>query len=259
MRHVDEDTLTLLALGEQQPDPTDAQHLSSCEQCRTELASLTAVVTAGRSAGPLEQPPAHLWERIAAQIAAEDTTSAVRAPMSGRTDVAGPTDIAARPGAGPARSRAVTRPPGRRDRPRSVLSRAGWLAAGLAAGVAGTLVVTQLENTAPPPPTIASAELEPLPSWSETGAARVEEVGDRRLLHVEVTGDVTDGFREVWLLDEAAQQLVSLGLLVGTEGSFDLPADLDLEEFVLVDVSREPLDGDPAHSGDSIVRGRLTT
>ena len=51
--------------------------------------------------------------------------------------------------------------------------------------------------------------------------------------------------------------LVSLGTLDGTSGRFDLPAGLDLTQFSVVDVSEEQFDGDPAHSGDSIVRGPL--
>ena len=47
------------------------------------------------------------------------------------------------------------------------------------------------------------------------------------------------------------------GLLEGSEGTFPLPAGVDLSEYSVVDVSREPSDGDPAHSGDSIVRGAL--
>ncbi|WP_324649402.1 anti-sigma factor [Georgenia sp. H159] len=249
MRHLDDETLTLVALGEQQPQDAAAEHLRTCEQCSAELAGLAAVVTAGRAGGRLEAPPAHVWDRIAAEIAAEDgPADAPRVSAGGRR-------------AGDRRPGPSTRPAGRRDggRRRSALSRAAWLAAGLAAGVAGTLVVTQLPDGPTGPATVAEADLEPLPGWSETGAARVEEAGDRRLLHVEVTGEVSDGIREVWLLDEAAQQLVSVGLLVGTEGTFDLPEAIDLEELVLVDISREPLDGDPAHSGDSIVRGRLTT
>ena len=33
---------------------------------------------------------------------------------------------------------------------------------------------------------------------------------------------------------------------------------VDLDEYSIVDISVEPIDGDPAHSGDSIVRGQLT-
>ncbi|HEU4758159.1 MAG TPA: anti-sigma factor, partial [Agromyces sp.] len=67
-------------------------------------------------------------------------------------------------------------------------------------------------------------------------------------------GDV----REVWLIRTDASGLVSLGLLEGDSGRFVVPDGIDLGEFTLVDVSAEPVDGDPAHSGDSIVRGELT-
>lgn len=80
MRHVDEDTLTLLALGEQQPDPEQAEHLEQCEHCRAELSGLTAVVAAGRAGGPLETPPTHVWDRIAAQIDEESTQTSDVAP-----------------------------------------------------------------------------------------------------------------------------------------------------------------------------------
>jgi hypothetical protein len=40
--------------------------------------------------------------------------------------------------------------------------------------------------------------------------------------------------------------------------SVTLPADLDLGRFDVVDVSREPLDGNPGHSSDSVLRGTLT-
>ena len=38
-----------------------------------------------------------------------------------------------------------------------------------------------------------------------------------------------------------------------------LPAQVDVGEFPVVDVSIEPADGDPAHSGDSVVRGTLSS
>lgn len=252
MRHLDDETLTLVALGEYRPDAAAAEHLAGCKQCRADLADLTAVVTAGRTGNPLEAPPSNVWDRIVEEIRAEgaepapgaDHARTAVAPTR-RADLRRPSTRSARRRAGPSR--------------RSAWSRAAWLAAGLAAGVAGTLVITQWPTGPTEPPTVAQAELEPLPGWAETGAAHVQDAGDRRLLHVEVTGEVNDGVREVWLLDEDSQRLVSVGLLVGTEGTFDLPESIDLDEFVLVDVSREPLDGDPAHSGDSIVRGRLTT
>lgn len=263
MRHLDDDTLSLVALGELTPGPAEAEHLEACAECRAELASLTAVVGAGRAAEPLVAPAPHVWDRIAQEIAAGDDAVAEpgRPASPGGPGPAAPAGggsavPAALPRRGPSGS---TRPAGRRERPRGRWARAAWLAAGVAAGIVGTLVVTNLPGTDEEAAPLAQARLEPLPGWEETGTARIEEVDGRRVLRVEVSGEVPDGLREVWLLDEDVQQLVSVGLLAGTEGVFDLPEGLDLDELVLVDVSREPLDGDPAHSGDSIVRGRLTT
>ena len=57
--------------------------------------------------------------------------------------------------------------------------------------------------------------------------------------------------------DPDVTQLVSLGVLEGDSGTFAIPAGLELDELPVVDVSLEPFDGDPAHSGDSVVRGTL--
>ena len=56
---------------------------------------------------------------------------------------------------------------------------------------------------------------------------------------------------------QSRTQISLLGILSGAEGVFDIPDSLDIGEYPVVDVSDEPYDGDPAHSGDSIVRGRL--
>ena len=53
------------------------------------------------------------------------------------------------------------------------------------------------------------------------------------------------------------QRLVSLGP-VRADGTYDLPAGLDPAAFPIVDVSGERIDGDPTHSGDSVLRGQLT-
>ena len=63
----------------------------------------------------------------------------------------------------------------------------------------------------------------------------------------------------MWLLGADGKRLVSLGLLDGTTARFPLPPEVDLSQFPVVDVSLEPADGNPAHSGDSIVRGTLQT
>ena len=129
----------------------------------------------------------------------------------------------------------------------------------LVLGVAGG-VWWERRTLAPEETTVATAELQPLPGWDgSSGQARVEQGPDgRRQVVVTVDAPTPEGaFREVWLLAEDVSGLVSLGVLDGTEGRFDLPAGLDLAQFPLVDVSEEQFDGDPAHSGESVVRGPL--
>jgi hypothetical protein len=73
-----------------------------------------------------------------------------------------------------------------------------------------------------------------------------------------VSGVPSDpGFVEVWLLDAKTGGMVALGVLDGDHGSFAVPPGLDLSAYDQVDVSKEPYDGDPAHSTESLARGRL--
>ncbi|WP_341358581.1 anti-sigma factor [Georgenia sp. M64] len=257
--HVDDETLALLALGEP-ADPAVAAHTRDCPVCRASLAELADVVGLARHpevARGLERPGPHVWDRIAAELAADDApvAPAVNAPAS--AEPVGPATPPGRPiGAPPAPAAAA---PG----PRAAGTpwwrrRTAWVAAAsFALGIAGTLAAENL-LAAGPGPAVASAALDPLPGWSETGTASVHEVDGRRVLTVEVPGAAEDAYREVWLIDTEVQRLVSVGILTGEQGTFELPDGLDIDEYPIVDVSREPLDGDPAHSGDSIVRGRLT-
>lgn len=62
----------------------------------------------------------------------------------------------------------------------------------------------------------------------------------------------------MWRLTADGSALVSLGVLDARTGSFAVPADVDTDQFSVVDVSREPTGGGTEHSGDSIVRAQLT-
>ena len=140
--------------------------------------------------------------------------------------------------------------------------RAGrWIAAAAAVGlVVGGGATWWIANQPDAVTVIATAALEPLPGWDASGSAVVETLSDgSRVLVVDLEQSESseDGFREVWLLKPDVSGLVSLGTLAGSSGRFDLPAGLDLDQFSVVDVSEELFDGDPAHSGDSIVRGPL--
>ncbi|WP_449386100.1 anti-sigma factor [Cellulomonas soli] len=255
--HVDEETLALLALGENAGSDAERAHVAGCEHCTHELDALRDVVGLARDAGPdaLTPPPPAVWERVVAELgltAAGSPAPAATAP------------VAAAPPAGPVATAPVVRLDDRR-RPSGGAPTArrpwAWVAGAAAVGVVlgGVGVWGVLRGTGAPTVT-ASATLDPLPGWQASGTAVVETSRDgSRVLVVDLADGTPDegGFREVWLLTPDVSGLISLGTLEGSEGRFDLPDGLDLDEFSVVDVSAERFDGDPAHSGDSIVRGPL--
>lgn len=248
MPHIDPDAVALAALGEPL-DAAERAHLAGCPDCAREVASLAAVAAVARdgSGDAPTPPPAAVWDRVRGELGlAADVDP-------GSAADAGPRAVAASPGPHVLPAAPAAPAPARR--------RGRWLAAAavglVVGGVAGGLAVSAALR--PDAETVvAEGRLEALPGWSASGDASVEEDADgRRTLVVRVADADADGFREVWLLDAGATRLVSLGVLDGDEGRFALPAGLDLAEFPVVDVSAEAFDGDPAHSGDSIVRGEL--
>lgn len=252
MPHLEPETLALAALGE--PLDDDARrHLDTCAQCAAEYRSLARTVTVGRAAGPedLVAPPERVWAAVAAEL---DLPAQVR-PGGPTVVTAAPVEV---PSAAPepdprdelAARRAARRP------------RAGWLtaAAAVAGLVVGGLGVSWWTGRTPAASVLETASLAALPDWPDaSGTAVVEESSDgERTLVVSIAGAGTgEGYHEVWLIDTDVTKLVSLGVLHGDHGSFVLPDGLDLAEYPVVDVSEEPFDGNPAHSGDSIVRGIL--
>ncbi|TRW45474.1 anti-sigma factor [Georgenia yuyongxinii] len=268
MTHPDEEVLALMALGEEVGGPEVRDHVSTCAHCSAELASLRRVTHAGRSgATTLERPSDAVWTRIAAELGLPDADSAAPAgPSPVAAAPAEPSPVAAAPAepspvaAAPAQPSPVApaEPPPVAPAPSRWRRRVVWVAAAsFLAGIAGTLLVQNLGPDAPSGQVLASAQLQPLPGWQAEGEASVRGVDGRRVLTVDLADVAGEGFREVWLIDTDLQRLVSLGVLAGSEGEFEVPAGLDLAEFAIVDVSEEPMDGDPAHSGDSIVRGEL--
>ena len=256
--HVDDDLLALLALGEPAGSTADLAHIEECERCTDELTSLRDVVGLARSGGadaPLVAPAPQVWDRVAAELglAADASASPALAPVA-----AGRPAVARRP---PQAAAGRRRRPGRRRSTRAALApgagsprppRSVWWSVGVRRG--GSPAKPDAATV------IATAVLEPLPGWDASGSAVVETLSDgSRVLVVDLEQDESsdDGFREVWLLKPDVSGLVSVGTLEGSSGRFDLPAGLDLDQFSVVDVSEEQFDGDPAHSGDSIVRGPL--
>jgi anti-sigma-K factor RskA len=168
-----------------------------------------------------DQPPDDLWDRIAAEV-------------------------------GPPPAEVAPIEPARRRR-RAPL----WLLGAAAAAVVAVVGVAVVVDRTDEPAVVASTSLERLGPQGSGDAELLDEDGDL-VLHVDTAGlDPGDGFLEVWVIDPEVTKLVSLGPS-RPDGNYDLPPGLDPERFPVVDVSVEPLDGDPAHSGDSALRGTLT-
>ena len=249
MPHLEPEELALAALGEPLDDAARA-HLVGCEQCASEHAALLDAVTVGRAGRPgsddLVSPPASVWQAVSDELGLDP---AVRPGGRRSASAAPPPAVGAPP---PARAAARRRGAGSR-----------WLAVAAAAGVVvGGLGVRWWDQREPSPVVLDQAQLQALPDWPDAaGEAVVKETADgaRRLVVTLEGVDDGDGYREVWLIDTSVSKLVSIGVLHGGEGSFALPDGLDLTEYPVVDISEEHFDGDPTHSGDSIVRGVLGT
>ncbi|MFG6444287.1 anti-sigma factor [Microbacterium sp. P06] len=229
MTHIDRELLALIALGEPVETPDESAHLADCAECADDLAGLRHAARAGRAGlgvGELESPDPAVWERISAEL-----SLGADAPVT------------------------ESRPRRRRSRPW------GWALAAAMVLVAGIGVGVWALTARVLPTEVAEASLIAFPAHpGAEGSAVVEEQPDgSRTVRVQMTADAApDTYREVWLIAPDASELVSLGVLDGDGGVLTVPAGVDLAEFSLVDVSQEAVDGDPNHSGDSIVRGSLS-
>ena len=240
---------------------------------QAELAALRRVGDAARSLRDddllLDEPPPGVWAGIAAAVEAEtaaagpaSTTNggpAPRTPAPEAPPATGPT-----PGDAPAPvgDLAARRRSDRRvGRGRGLSGRAfvGIAAALLLVVAIGIGALTRTGDRGPE--VVASATVEPLELASgSTLAQLVDADGGLALdLPLDETGLPTEaGYYEVWLIDRDVQGMVSLGP-AREDGVYDLPPDVSFEDFPIVDVSLEPADGVPTHSGRSVLRGTLTS
>lgn len=225
MPHCEIDDLALLALGEEVA-PGVGDHVAGCSVCTAQLQELREVVTTGKASGgpsSLVEPPARVWEAVAAQIG---QPAAEVVPMRPRRRWAG-------------------------------------LAAAAVAGVilgAGAMSVADRPDEGR---IVASAALAPMPDGPDRGATAEAQVHQGAQGYA-VTVSARDlpgaqGFYEVWLLDPENSGLIALGTLAPgqTSATFPVPDGVDLQTFTAVDISDEPLDGDPGHSTVTVLRGTL--
>jgi hypothetical protein len=264
--HCTPEDLGLAALGEPL-DRDSAAHLAGCAACGTEVARLRRAVDVLAvpelaEPGPPVAPPPGLWAGIAAATgvvtAPRPDVVAASAPSAGPVPDVPPVPLTARPVTPAPDAPLAPVVPLRPRRSRLLPAAAAALVVGLGIGAGGVLLTDRGDDGGVP---VAAAALDPLEGSDASGRAEVVEREDgTRVLRVELSADApSEGYYEAWLLDESVSGLIPLGVVrAGTE-DFELPEGLDLGEYPVVDVSVEPLDGDPAHSGVSVARGLLDT
>jgi hypothetical protein len=238
MPHCTPEQLALAALGEQLP-AQDAAHLAACVDCSAEVASLrrsvdaVAVPQLAAPDAPVP-PPAHVWDAIAA---ATGVSAAPRSPAPEPEPVA---EVL------PFRSR---------RRPLLLVAAAVLVGAAVGAGAVAVVRGGDGEDVR----AVETAALDPLAGNEASGTAEVVVRKDgSRALEVQLDAPApADGYYEVWLIEPSITDMVSLGVARSGSQTFELPAGLDIGEFSLVDVSLEPLDGNPLHSSVSDARGQL--
>lgn len=191
-----------------------------------------------------ETPPADMWERIATEVGDQPAR-----PSGGRDARVVPITATANTSTAPISSPARRRPP-------------SWVVAAMAAAaavvvvVAGALVWSAGSET---PVVVAQTQLERLGDAGDGHAELVERRDGGFELRVSTASLVVEpgAFVEVWVINPDVTEMVSLGPL-RSDGRHELPAGLDPAGFPIVDLSIEPFDGNPTHSGKSVLRGQLT-
>ena len=244
MEHCEPEQLALAALGEPLPSD-DAAHLASCETCRAEVTSLRRgvdllAVPEFAASGPSIPPPAHVWEAIAAATGMDVSPASVPAEPA----------VPAVPPA-PAIGDNVRQLHPRRTR----LLLAAAAVVVVAAG-AGAIALNRDDQV-----TLASTSLAPMGQDHAGGTASVVKESDgSRVLRIDLKAPAAKGaFYEAWLADASAVGMVPMGTVRPGTTSLPVPDGLKLSDWPTVEISVEPVDGDPAHSGVSLARGKLGT
>lgn len=301
MRHIDPETLALLALGERAAGAEADQHLRGCGHCAAEIEALREVVDLGRAAAPLRgtltPPPPHLWDRIREGVdvtgagAPAPVEASATPPIGGATarngraepaaggaphrplepaevevETPGPRRRRAAAAAGPGRRGPQGAPGPGRPGPEGTSGPAPWPTGagrgrrrGLLAGLGALVVIVAAVVAAGALPrgrTVGTVALESLEPGAAGAVALVEDRTGRALRIDDPQLTEVDGYYEVWLASTELDRLVSLGPYVPGQPN-RVPEAVDLAAYPVVDVSIEPVDGDPAHSTRSVLRGTL--
>lgn len=269
MTHLTDDRLVDIALGSS-ADATETEHLTGCSECAAALDGVTDTVTLTRSldSSVLVAPPVRVWDAIQAEIRTQSAPVSLPELHAGHAFLNEPVsshDSLDDSAAAEAQATVTDLSRRRRDTRRPAVPGTWLLAAacvlGIVLGVGGATIADRM-GTDPEPgeTTVASADLAPLDSPTTQGRAVLVDRADGLDLSVSAAGlDAGEGYLEVWLINRDLTRMVSVGVLPSDATEIVLPVSQDLidEGYVIVDISRERFDDQPAHSGDTVVRGEL--
>ncbi len=139
--------------------------------------------------------------------------------------------------------------------------RAWWTAAAavvlLLVGIGAGVLISRRDNPAGPP--ARQVALRPVGSWTATGTVTMR--GNRMQVDPTNLAPAQAGhFYEVWLVNRnwPTPKLVSVGVLNPGGDTWTLPESL-VSAYTTVEISYEPDDGNPAYSGDSVLRGQYSS
>ncbi len=196
-----------------------------------------------------EAPPAHIWDAIASGVAdprsLEDNDDTVIDLTRQRTDRQ--------------RRSAPATKPARAGSSRSPLLLVA--AAIIALVVIGGAVVAGITGTGEDNVVFAGEiSNSEMPEPFDGTATATLEIDDDPALVIDFDQELpTDEPVELWLISADGSDIVSLGLVEAGDTEWEWPAELTPADYPLVDLSIEPDDGDPTHSGRSILRGELVS
>ncbi|MBD2760421.1 anti-sigma factor [Yimella sp. cx-573] len=264
MQHPSDDELVDLVMetGEHQGA---LLHVRECAECSDALTELRRALDAAAAGTPvLETPGEHVWQGILAEI--DDVGSDAAGPGGHDLDgdmtdrrpfaVVGGTPPSANATA-PARSDGDDRAKRGGGRRRTFLAVAAALVIG--AGI-GRLTASPTNDPPTTATVVAKTSLTTLGDAPKPlGQAELMRSGSATKVQIAMNSLPSNGeIVEAWLINKDGQRMISIGFVHGAKPQqFVIDPRLVQEGYVIVDLSREPLDGNPKHSGDSIVRGTL--
>ncbi len=198
-----------------------------------EFGEVMSMLREGRLDAPIERPSMDVWKSIASGLDGEVALGHIEVEEEER------------------QTNNVVSMESRRAKGKRFALMVGVAAAFILVAVPLTLALGSQDSS-------QRAELAALGGFNGAGEAELD--GRSLTLDLEGLPPLEDGATyDVWLLDLEGENLEDLRWIGFAEAGevFEVPEDVDLGEFDVVDVSIEPDDGDASHSGNSVLQGQL--